>query len=121
MAPPPLDRKHGRAAWAEEQSDRNKRFRQERLTDETLEEGDVLITVEERGCMVGDSLYFDLRQDAGTFFGTLLHHAGVDWLNGFAFKYEDSESKRKRWLRNAAEYELFRKDVLAQPVRSPRR
>jgi hypothetical protein len=108
-APPP-DRKRSRAQWAADEFAANARYKQEAAADGTGVEGEVQITVlSERGRVLCD-VDFDLRQGAGTLFGTLfgaLDQVGkADFMSAYDFTYQDSRG-RKRNLADAADYETF--------------
>jgi hypothetical protein len=67
----PLDRKRTRALWASHEYAANECYTRRHLMDETHEEGEVLITMlSDRGRVLCD-VSVDLRQGAGTLFGTL--------------------------------------------------
>ena len=120
-APPHGDRKRGRAEWAEEGYKKNKTLRQREPDDEH----EVSITVLDgvRRFVLADCVFVDLRQEAGTVYGTLYHAvelespSSIDYMAGYLFAWEDSR-KRQRRLVTVADYEAFKADVLARPVRA---
>ena len=116
-APQQGDRKRSRAAWAAEQHAANQAFRRLHVDDEDAGVVDIAV-VDSYACVLCDGVFFDLRQEAATLFGTLLHELNdeIDFSNGYQFMYTDSrENKRK--LNSAADYNQFRSDVLGREVR----
>ena len=123
-APPqlPLDRKRTRALWAAGEATANKCFRQERLAEGTLDEGEVQVTVvDEDGCLLIDGVFIDLRQGAGVFYGTLIHNLGeqqdVDFRAAYKLTYKDSDGRRRK-LTSCADFETFKQIALAEAVRA---
>ena len=121
VAAPAGDRKRGRADWAEAEYKQNKTLRQ-REPDDAHE---VSITVLDgvRRFVLADGVFVDLRQEAGTVYGTLFQAvelespSSIDFMAGYLFTWEDSR-KRQRRLVTVADYEAFKADVLARPVRA---
>ena len=98
-APQPLlqaDRKRGRAAWAAEQHAANQGYKQAHMEDE---DGLVDICVEDESqCVLCEGVFVDLRQEAATVYGTLLHALKdeIDFANGYQFTYVDSRDNKRK-------------------------
>ena len=123
-AAPLGDRKRSRAACAAEQYQLNEKYRQHHM-DDSEAAGDVMIVVKDgtHSFVLASGVFVDLRQDAGTVYGTLLHavekeSAGsIDFMSGYMITWEDSRSDTRR-LVSVADYATFSADVLARPVRA---
>ena len=84
-----------------------------------MEDGLVDICVEDESqCVLCEGVFVDLRQEAATVYGTLLHALKdeIDFANGYQFTYVDSRDN-KRKLNSAADFSQFKNDVLAREVR----
>ena len=118
----PADRKRSRALWALGQHEANAMFKTQRFLDDNAAESEIEITVsDETGCALGeDTLFYDLRQGASTLFGSVFHHANIDYMSGYALKYTGSDG-RPRWLRDNKQYDVFVKDMSRCPRRTVKR